>query len=67
MNNVNVLFLNNKAMRKLGATDMEKVMNDVENAYTLNFQGDVISPGKCVMRWGKTTEDENTLGRSAPT
>ena len=30
MNNVNVLFLNNKAMRELGATDMEKVMNDVE-------------------------------------
>ena len=23
----------------------------------------MISPGKCVMRWGKTTEDENTLGR----
>lgn len=63
MNNVNIVFLNNKAMRELGVLDMEKVMHDVERVYVLNRAGDVIAPGKCVMRWGKTPEDENVFGR----
>ncbi len=58
-----LLFLNNKAMEELGVLDMRAVMHDVERVYVLNHKGDVIAPGKCVMRWGKTTEDENTLGR----
>ena len=60
---VDILFLNNKDMSALGAGDMESVIRDVERAYVLNEEGDVISPGKCVMRWGSTPEDENTLGR----
>ena len=60
---VDILFLNNKAMRDTGVADMEAVINDVERVYTLTQEGDVIAPGKCVMRWGKTVEDENTLGR----
>ena len=63
MSKAEVLFLNNKAMDELGAASMVDVINDVERVYTLTQQGDVISPGKCVMRWGKTVEDENTLGR----
>lgn len=63
MSNIDIIFLNNKAMEELGVLDMSAVMHDVERAYVLNRAGDVIAPGKCVMRWGKTTEDENTLGR----
>ncbi len=60
---VDILFLNNKAMDELGTADMQAVMHDVERVYMLNQQGDVIAPGKCVMRWGQTVEDENVLGR----
>ena len=63
MEKADILFLNNKAMDELGAGSMEEVIKDVEKTYILNRKGDVISPGKCVMRWGKTVEDENTLGR----
>ena len=61
--NVNILFLNNKAMLDAGVKDMTAAIRDVEQAYVLNRAGDVINPGKCVLRWGKTVEDENVLGR----
>lgn len=61
--NHNIIFLNNKAMVDLGVLDMKLSIKDVENAYVLNCKGEVISPGKCVVRWGKTVEDENILGR----
>lgn len=63
MSKVEILFLNNKAMQELGGGDMQAVMHDVERAYTLVEQGDVITPGKLPMRWGKTAEDENIYGR----
>ncbi len=63
MSNVDIIFLNNKAMEELGVSDMKSAIHDVERVYMLNQEGDIIAPGKCVMRWGKTTEDENTLGR----
>ena len=63
MAKVEVLFLNNKMMEEQGVLDMKAAINDVESVYKLNCQGDVISPGKCVVRWGKTVEDENVLGR----
>ncbi len=63
MEKVSILFLNNKAMDELGAADMKSVIKDVEAVYSLTQKGDVISPGKCVMRWGSTVEDENILGR----
>lgn len=63
MSKADIVFLNNKAMAELGASDMEAVIKDVERVYVLNNDGDVIAPGKCVMRWGQTVEDENTLGR----
>ena len=59
----NIIFLNNKAMEKTGVLDMKAAINDVKNAYILNYRQDVINPGKCVLRWGKTVEDENVLGR----
>lgn len=53
MSNIDILFLSNKAVEELGACDMKSVMSDVEKVYILNSKGDVISPGKCVIRWGK--------------
>ena len=61
--NVNILFMNNKTMEDTGVLDMKAAMHDVERVYVLNAEGDVINPGKCVLRWGKTVEDENMLGR----
>ena len=63
MSKADIIFLNNKAMEELGVLDMRATIHDVERVYVINREGDVIAPGKCVMRWGKTTEDENTLGR----
>ncbi len=63
MSKVEILFLNNKDMDAFGASDMRSVIKDVERVYELTLKGDVIAPGKCVMRWGETVEDENVLGR----
>jgi N-[(2S)-2-amino-2-carboxyethyl]-L-glutamate dehydrogenase len=63
MKNVNILFLNNKAIDELQVLDMKDVIQDVENAYMLTEKGDVMIPGKLVMRWGKTPADENVMGR----
>ena len=52
MSKVDILFLNNKDMEELGCGDMPSVIHDVERAYILTEQGDVLAPGKCVMRWG---------------
>lgn len=61
--NHNILFLNNKTMYDVGVSDMAATILDVKQAYILNQRHDVINPGKCVLRWGKTVEDENVLGR----
>ena len=60
---VDILFLNNKAMESVGVNQMEQAIADVKQAYVLDKTGNVINPGKCVLRWGKTVEDENVLGR----
>lgn len=61
--NAEILFLNNKAMEEIGVLDMDATIRDVKTTYVLNHKGDVINPGKCVLRWGKTVEDENVMGR----
>ena len=63
MSKVDILFLKNKEMNELGCGDMKAVIADVEKAYVLTEEGDVLVPGKCVMRWGSTPEDENVYGR----
>ena len=63
MSTIDLLFLNNQDMSALGSGDMSAAIHDVERAYILADQGDVLMPGKCVMRWGSTPEDENVLGR----
>ena len=60
---VEVLFLNNQDMRELGCADMNAVIHDVERAYSLFESGDVITPGKVVMRFGDSPEAENVYGR----
>ena len=59
----NILFLNNKAMEKAGVLNMHAAIEDIKTAYILNQKRNVINPGKCVLRWGQTIEDENILGR----
>lgn len=61
--NANLLFMNNKAMEETGVLNMRAAIDDVKNVYMLDHKGDVINPGKCVLRWGKTVDDENMLGR----
>ena len=61
--NAELLFLNNKVMEEMGVLDMNAAIKDVKTTYVLNHIGDVINPGKCVLRWGKTVEDENVMGR----
>ena len=61
--NADVLFLSNKVMEDVGVNDMQKAISDVEAVYVLDQKGDVINPGKCVLRFGKTVEDENVFGR----
>ena len=61
--NADILFLSNKAMERAGVNDMNAAIREVEQAYILNQTGDVINPGKCVLRWGNSVEDENVLGR----
>lgn len=63
MSKVDILFLNNRDIEELGGADMPSVIHDVEQAYILTEKKDVIVPGKCVMRWGNTPEDENVYGR----
>ncbi|MFV0496745.1 MAG: ornithine cyclodeaminase family protein [Candidatus Fimivivens sp.] len=63
MNKIDMLFLSNKDMTYLGAGDMQAAIHDVERAYILIEKEDVLVPGKCVMRWGDTPEDENVYGR----
>ena len=60
---VDIRFMNDSAMRAAGVLDMHAAMRDVERVYALYAQGEVINPGKCVLRWGKTVEDENVMGR----
>ena len=58
-----ILFLNNKSMSELIATDMKGIIHDVERAYELIEKGDAIVPQKVVTRWGVTPQDENIFGR----
>ena len=51
MSKVDIVFLNNKAMEELGILDMNAAIHDVERVYVINQEGDIIAPGKCVMRW----------------
>lgn len=61
--NADILFLSNKDMTAAGVENMALALEDVKQVYLLNKSGDVINPGKCVLRWGQTVEDENVLGR----
>ena len=61
--NADILFLSNKDMSCVGVENMELALEDVKQVYLLNKSGDVINPGKCVLRWGQTVEDENVMGR----
>ncbi|CDZ75553.1 ornithine cyclodeaminase [Peptoniphilus sp. ING2-D1G] len=61
--NKKILFLNNKDMDSLGVKDMSLAIEDVQNVYKLLENKEAISPGKLVLRWGDSAEDENKYGR----
>lgn len=63
MSKLDILFLTDKQVNSLAADNMADVMHDVERVLSLLDSGDAMSPNKAVMPWGKTVEDENTLGR----
>lgn len=58
-----IIFMNDATVNSLVANNMDMVMDDVEKCLSIFDKGDIINPTKCVMRWGKTPEDENTFGR----
>lgn len=58
-----ILFLNDETVNSLVAGNMGMVLEDIEKCLSIFDKGDMINPAKCVMRWGKTPEDENVYGR----
>ena len=58
-----ILFMNDVVVNSLVADNMSMVLEDIEKCLAIFDSGDVLNPGKCVMRWGKTPEDENIYGR----
>lgn len=58
-----IIFMNNKVVNSLVADNMKTVINDIEKCLSLFDSGDVINPGKLVLRWGDSPEDENVHGR----
>jgi ornithine cyclodeaminase len=58
-----VRILSKNQVISLGGGDMENIIKDIENILSLHDKGDVISPNKAVMVWGKTPEDEILYGR----
>lgn len=58
-----ILFMNDKLVNSLVADDMPTVIADIEKCLSLFDSGDVINPGKLVLRRGDSAEDENIHGR----
>ncbi len=58
-----ILFMNDTVVNTLVGNDMKTVMEDISNCLSIFDKGDTINPTKCVLRWGKTPEDENVMGR----
>lgn len=62
-NNFDILYLNQKEVIDLGGGDMKLAIEDMEEVLSLHYKGEAIVPHKIAMGFGKTLEDENTLGR----
>ena len=63
LENIRMLYLSGAQISALGAEDMKLALEDVEEALKLVHLGDVILPEKIAMGFGKTIEDESTMGR----
>lgn len=71
MKRAEILFLNGRAMKELGADDIRAGMEDVKKIYSLfnckNEQGEkadkITIPDKVVLRFGKDKQSEYTNGR----
>lgn len=60
---LDILFLSNQDVNELAANSMPDVMHDIERVLSLLDTGEAINPGKLVLHWGKTVEEENVTGR----
>ena len=63
MDTIRMLYLSGAQIAQLGAEDMKLALEDVEEALKLVHLGEVILPEKIAMGFGKTIEDESTMGR----
>ncbi len=60
---LNILYLSQSQVMDLGVTDMQAALADAEEVFSLYEKGDAIIPDKVSMGWGKTVQEEKTLGR----
>ena len=58
-----ILYLSGEDIVNLGGLNMCAALEDVEEVMKLVYQKDCILPGKTSMGFGKTIEDESTMGR----
>jgi len=59
----NLLFLSNDDVISLGSQNMLEALDDMEETFRLLDIGEAFSPAKAAMGFGKTLEDESTMGR----
>lgn len=58
-----ILYLNQKDVYALGGDDMGLAVKDIERVFELFEAGDVLTPDKVSMNFGKTIAEEKTKGR----
>lgn len=63
MEKPDLLYLNQKDVIRLGGTDMTQAVADMERVFELFEVGDVLTPDKVSMNFGKTIAEEKTKGR----
>ena len=62
-NRLDILYLDQIEVKELGGGDIKLALEDIEEVLSLYSKGDVIVPHKIFMGFGKTIEEENTMGR----
>ncbi len=58
-----LLFLSNDDVISLGSQNMQEALEDIEETFSLLDKGEAFSPAKAAMGFGKTLQDEATMGR----
>ena len=58
-----LLLLSNDDVISLGSQNMHEALEDIEQTFSLLSRGEAFSPAKAAMGFGKTLQDEATMGR----